>query len=641
MAQKEYALFDDRFLESFVGSSILGEPKVAIMELIANAWDAGATSVNIIWPRHDGEQFSISDNGHGMNEAQFNKRFRTYSYNRVREQGNYAEVPQENAEKVINRPAFGKNGKGRLAGFAFGDSYLVRTKREGKEINYKVFKDLTNTLAFQKVGNDKQSNGHGTDIIVENAVKPNLSDEQARKEIGMRFLTDPNFKVVLNGIEITFADIPEENIHTIDLNIEDVGEVRVTIIDVQATDKTTQQHGIAWHVKRRLVGECTWKGSGSEHLLDGRKSAAKRYIFIVEADCLEQAVSHDWTMFLPHDSKWKKASQVVYDKVKEYLLDLSKGQREEVFQSIEEANKRELKKLGIVSREKWEKFIKNVQEECPSIGTDDLEKLGELLITLENSDSKYSLINRLSMASAEELDNLSEILSKWEIDLAKIVLDEIEYRTTLLEKLQTKVLSHLTDEVQELQPLFQRGLWIFGPEYETIEYTSNQGMTSVIQQLFNSGHITGSRNRPDFAILPDSTVGLYSLPKYDDQGAEIGVDRLTIVELKKPGIPLGDEQKSQAWKYVSELMSKGLLKPYSTVMCFVLGSELKPNDSGQRTENDGKVKIQPLDYDTVIRRAKSRLLNLHDKIRKSPFLEDTRVRQYLLEKSEKDLFEVL
>lgn len=244
----------------------------------------------------------------------------------------------------------------------------------------------------------------------------------------------------------------------------------------------------------------------------------------------------------------------------------------------------------------------------------------------------------MANATPEELENLTELLSKWDIDVAKIVLDEIEYRTTLLEKLQSKVLSVLTDEVQDLQPLFRRGLWIFGPEYETIEYTSNQEMTAVIQELFGVKNIQGSRNRPDFAILPDSTVGLYCLPKYDEQGSEIEVDRLTIVELKKPGIPITDEQKSQAWKYISELFTKGLLRSDSLVQCFVLGSEINPNDAGLTTHKDGRVRIQPLDYDTVIRRAKSRLLNLYDKIKHSPFLEDTRVRMYMLEKSQKLLF---
>lgn len=638
MSQKQYALFDDRFLESFAGTSIMGDPKISIIELIANSWDSGATEVIIQWPENDGDVFSVKDNGHGMTESQFQKRFRTLAYNRVREQGATAEIPPDHKDKIAVRPTFGRNGKGRLAAFAFGEQYIVNTSRDGTEISYKVSKDLTHSLAFQKIGDGKPNSKHGTEIVINNALQTSISADDARKEIGMRFLTDPNFKVILNGIEISFADIPDEHIHEINVIVDGVGTIKILMIDVQATDKTTQQHGIAWHVKRRLVGECTWKGSGSEHLIDGRRAAAKRFIFIVQADVFEDAVTPDWTTFLQSDPKWKKASSAVYDTIRAHLLEYSKAQRDETFQSVQEANKTALTKMGIVPREKWEKFIKNVQEECPSISSDDLEKVGRLLANLENTESKYSLIHILANATDEELENLTDILSKWDIDLAKIVLDEIEYRTTLLEKLQSKVLSHITDEVQELQPLFHRGLWIFGPEYETIEYTSNQGMTAVIQELFGISREQGSRNRPDFAILPDGTVGLYGLSKYDDQGAEIGIDRLTIVELKKPGIAISDEQKSQAWKYVSELIKKGLIKPYTRVVCFVLGSEINPNDAELRTELNGRVQIQPLDYDTVVRRAKSRLLNLHEKIKASPFLQETRARMYLLEKSQKELF---
>jgi hypothetical protein len=109
---------------------------------------------------------------------------------------------------------------------------------------------------------------------------------------------------------------------------------------------------------------------------------------------------------------------------------------------------------------------------------------------------------------------------------------------------------------------------------------------------------------------------------------------MTIVELKKPGVAIGIEQKNQAWQYVKELLEKGLLKSYSSVTCFVLGSELDPHESDSRTEKNGTVRIIPLDYDTVIRRAKSRLLNLYEKIKNAPFLEDTRIRQYMIDKSQ-------
>jgi hypothetical protein len=122
---KQEALFSDRFLESFTGKSIMNDSKVAIIELIANAWDAGATKVSINWPISEGELFSIRDNGHGMTDLQFKSRFRTLAYDRVKELGEYALIPEDHKNLINKRPIFGRNGKGRLSGFAFGEIFNV------------------------------------------------------------------------------------------------------------------------------------------------------------------------------------------------------------------------------------------------------------------------------------------------------------------------------------------------------------------------------------------------------------------------------------------------------------------------------------------------------------------------------------
>jgi BMFP domain-containing protein YqiC len=635
MSSNQTSLFDDRFLESFTGKGIMSDSRIAITELIANSWDAGATKVEILWPIEDGDNFSICDNGHGMTEQQFNKRFRTLAYDRTKEQGGYAEVPSDLKTLISKRPTFGRNGKGRFSGFAFGEFFQAKTWRDSKQIHFKIFTDNTNIPGFKKLGEEIRES-HGTEIFVNNAIKPNTNFDQIKIEIGMRFITDPHFEVLINKEKITFLDIPEENIDFIEVEINGIGKIPITVIDIKSTDKTTQQHGIAWHVKNRLVGECTWKGSGNEHLLDGRRIAAKRFIFIIKADCLEDAVAPDWTSFYQTDEIYKKVFPKVQDKIKQYILNLNKEDRAEIFKDIEKQTLPILKNIGLVEREKWETFITNIQEECPSISQNDLEKVANLLAKLEETESKYNLIKILSSSTTEELENLNSVLAKWNINLAKVVLDEVAYRMKLVEKLQSRVISTLTDEVHDLQPLFHRGLWIFGPEYETIEYTSNVGMTKVIQDLFGKD-ILGSRQRPDFAILSDSSVGLYSFPKYDDRGGEIGIDRLTIVELKRPGVPIGSEEVNQSWKYVTELLNKGLIKSYSQVICFVLGSELVSFESERTTKMDGKVVIQPLDYDTVMRRAKSRLLNLYDKVKSAPYLEDTRIKEYLREKEQMEL----
>src|ERR1700753_277934 len=91
-------LFADRFLDRYAGS-IISDPAVAIVELVANAWDAYATRVDIQWPqRSEGVNFSIRDNGKGMTPDQFHRRWNTLDYNRLDEDGSKTAPPEELAD---------------------------------------------------------------------------------------------------------------------------------------------------------------------------------------------------------------------------------------------------------------------------------------------------------------------------------------------------------------------------------------------------------------------------------------------------------------------------------------------------------------------------------------------------------------
>ncbi|WP_144605542.1 ATP-binding protein [Algoriphagus algorifonticola] len=243
MEGKQTALFDERFLESFTGTGIVSEPKIAIIELIANSWDAGASKVEIKWPNESDNSFFIRDNGHGMSESEFDKRFRKLAYNRQRDQGIYAEIPRENSF-ISKRLAFGKNGKGRFAGFCFGPSFFVKTWKKNNEVTVKVFKGNEGEIFFQKIDSKEGVTGHGTMVYADNAKIPIISANLIKREIGMRFLTDPNFEVAIDGEKITFLDIPEKNIKEFILTVEGFGEVKLIAIDTLSTDKTTHQHGM-------------------------------------------------------------------------------------------------------------------------------------------------------------------------------------------------------------------------------------------------------------------------------------------------------------------------------------------------------------------------------------------------------------
>jgi hypothetical protein len=67
MSGEQGTLFDERFMGRYAGA-IMSDPTTALVELVANAWDAYATHVDIQWPDTDtGSRFHIVDNGKARN----------------------------------------------------------------------------------------------------------------------------------------------------------------------------------------------------------------------------------------------------------------------------------------------------------------------------------------------------------------------------------------------------------------------------------------------------------------------------------------------------------------------------------------------------------------------------------------------
>lgn len=617
--RKQEVLFDNRFLDRYAGP-IISDPAVAIVELVANAWDAYATRVDVIWPKRTEKiPFSIRDNGKGMTAGQFERRWKTLDYNRTVEEGQKSSPPEEMAE-APPRSAYGRNGKGRHAAFKFSNPYLVRTWRDGNEVTYEVARGVKWPFDVKKISSRIDVVGHGTEISATASEGTTLEADAAREIIGARFLADPNFAVSVNGTLVTFDDIPKHSIKTEKVLVLGYGHAEVIMIDTQKADRTTRQHGIAWRVNSRLVGTPGWVGFNDERILDGRTTEARRFQFIVVANFLENSISPDWSEFIADDPIWIATRDAVHSKIREHLSIFTAERRQEAKHFVREQLNTTVVRLAPVGRERWGQFVDEVIDTCPTISTEEVGKVAAILANLELTSSKYGLVAKLHELPPGDLDALNQLLDDWTLRLAKDALDEVQSRLKLIEDLDQKLRDKAMDEVGDLQPLFERSLWVFGPEFESLEFTSNRGMTMVIQELFGS-KLTGSRQRPDFVMLPDGSVGLYSRDAHDEGHDVSGVASLVIAEIKKPGVAIGSDQKGQAWRYVRELIEKGLITDATSVSCYVLGSHIHPSERRIRTEMDGRVKIIPMAYDTFVRRAEKRMLGLREKLKEVPFLK--------------------
>jgi Histidine kinase-, DNA gyrase B-, and HSP90-like ATPase len=629
--EQKTLLYDQRFLESYAGA-IITDPATAVVELVANCWDAYATEVKVTWPDvQSRRQFKIEDNGHGMTREEFQHIWRTIAYNRLSHGGNTTAPPFD--VQGSPRFVFGKNGKGRFASFCFATEYLVKSKKNGQEFVCRVHRTSTDPLVLEEISFKSEGViGHGTEIVGNGDIPPlMLHEEKVRELIGSRFLANPAFKVQLNGREITFSDIPDL-LSRSEVEVTGYGKAIILHIDAKKADKTTKQHGIAWWVQNRAVGECKWSRSDYERILDGRTSEAKRFTFIVQADYLNDynAVESDWAGFKEGNDAWEKTREAVQDRISQILSDSSKAERDDRRSAVIERIGNTINTLSPVSKDRVESFVNEVVDTCPNFGENEIVQLSSILAKLEQSKSRYGLLDLLHQCEPNDYDALHDILQEWTIGMAKLVLDEIQNRLKLIGELREKLKEVGVDEVHELQPLFERGLWMFGAQFESIEFTSNKGMTNVMKTIFKDEEAKGSRSRPDFVALPNSSVGFYARASYDENHDEDGVEHLVIIDLKTTGLALGSKEKDQVWKYVKELREKGYLKKYTRVDGFVLGDKIEPGENEPITHGE-EVKIAPLLYDTILIRAEKRLLNLHSKVKDAPFLLEQKeaIRKFL------------
>jgi hypothetical protein len=371
-------LFEEDFLRRTLGA-IANAPEVALTELVANAWDAGATEVKIVVPEDLNEYLTIEDDGTGMSEHAFRKKWMTLGSDRIKHQGGWAEFPHELSH--LKRPAYGRNGVGRHGMLCFASEYEVKTWRDMKFEDFLVEASSGKDpfrIAKHRTGRAK---GHGT--LLKARVTRNLPGaDRVAAIISARFLHDPQFNVSVNGKTIPLA----EHEGLIDQTVLTFGngcKAEAFFVDSTRSARTTQYQGVAFWVGGRLVGDPAW--TARNHVfLDGRTRIAKRYTVIVKTEDLFDDVLPDWTDF-------KKSSRVdaLFDVVGEYVQEvfrrLSADRVQETTESVIREHISEIRDLSSSAKMELQEFVSSVTKSQPTIPTESLSAAVRAVIDLEKT----------------------------------------------------------------------------------------------------------------------------------------------------------------------------------------------------------------------------------------------------------------
>ena len=200
--------FHGRIIDQ-LGSQTYQSPVASMAELVANAWDADATKVNIQLPDKiaDGAEITIEDNGIGLSFEECEDRYLNIGFCR---RGKKAVV-----HTAGGRVVFGRKGIGKFAGFGMAQIICVDTvsKATGEKTSFEMnLAEMTGDSYMEKGGvlnakrygpDEGMKKDHGTKITLKKlSLKKMISKSQFPQSIARRFLihqTADDFQIIIDG----------------------------------------------------------------------------------------------------------------------------------------------------------------------------------------------------------------------------------------------------------------------------------------------------------------------------------------------------------------------------------------------------------------------------------------------------------
>lgn len=616
MENKDYiqgSLFEEDFLIRTLGN-LANQPDIALTELIANAWDAGATEVDVFIPEECGEILTIKDNGTGLTSEEFRTRWMKLGYNRVKNQGKRVVFP---TGVDLKRYAYGRNGVGRHGLLCFNDEYNVITSKNAIESTFQITTKSGKEPFVIKKESHNEAKSHGTTLQV--IVQKNLpKSNEINDIISARFLHDPNFKITINR-EIINLETHSGLIKTIDFTFEKYN-FKINLIDTKKSRKNTLYQGIAIWQSGRLIGEPSWT-LGTNIVLDGRTQEAKKYSIVIQTKDLENYIREDWSGF-KNNKELNNIFLELSKKISEIFAEIAIENIEETKKNVKKLYKNEYNSLTPLAKYEFNEALEHIAKTNPSARQDSINLAMDTLINLENTRGGSELLIKLSNLKSEDIEGLNRLLDNWSVKDALTVLDEIDKRISVIESIRKLSSEKNVDELHVLHPLIANARWIFGPEFDSPEYSYNNQLQTTVKKVFgkkiDKNIFNNYMKRPDIVVMGNSTFSINCINEVDTDSEISNIKKVLIIELKRGGFKIGRKERDQAVGYVEDLMSCGTIIGTPYINAFVVGEsfseKIQPIQTIKNESGNEMGKVQVCLFSQIVDSSEKRLFNLRNKL---------------------------
>ncbi|HYJ85619.1 MAG TPA: ATP-binding protein [Pyrinomonadaceae bacterium] len=599
---------------------------VAIAELVANCWDAGANNVWITAPERgnysaEKSRIIITDDGEGMNADQVENEYLVVGRNRREDSRTVVgqqSAPSVNTEagsanrkssvvmqppalgKMLlreavseTRPVMGRKGIGKLAGFGLAKLMSVDSWKDGASVNIRmnidelklksgVAKDIVIPGVITPVLPSAKS-ATGTKIILQDLKHSTVLDlEKLREALARRFSRRVrgrmnifvNDESVGDPTIVTEYRMPASDEGLVTEKLSDGQEVHYRYAFSKNPIPSPELRGFTIYVRGKTAQappfyfqvESTASGQHATKYLTGE----------IEADFLDSGTDDESDLVstdrqeIDWDNdrvgpllEWGK--QVTRKLFREWS-DRNGDRMEEWILQDEELNSR-IEKLDAATRKQVKSFLRKLGN---------LETVKEPALELASSMVRayeyrhfIDVIDEIEAVAddPEALQTLLTHLADWNVLESRAILEIIKGRLSIVEKFGSLIVNDAPEtkssrSMDNLHDLLAGQPWLLNPEWQVL-YEER----SVTKQLREWGYQDESderkRERFDFLALT-------------------GNGQLVVIEIKRPGHPVSFEELSRLEGYRNRLSKAHSDDLY---MVMIYGGGLDGSVSSKTKEN--------------------------------------------------------
>ena len=568
-----------------LGGQAYQSPVASISELVANAWDADATRVDITLPEDKSGQITVTDNGVGMTLDECKDAYLNIGYDKRK--GNPA------ARTRKGRRIMGRKGIGKFAGFGIARINDIET------VSAKTGQKTTFVMDFDRLVSDEYiSSGekidagytepdpdmqkkHGTKVVLKKLrIGRNVSKTQFPGSLARRFLvhhTVEDFKVRVNGtpipqsmdtsaVEFSFPkDYPDKKRpdgleQDGEWGVENIGEnkIRWRVGFAKSPISDEDRQGITVFANGKLAQKAflfNLPGAPAGYHGTG-------YMFgQVIADFLED-LDVDVMSIERQRINWSLDSTMPLldwgrNRTKEILRlwgELKADQKYDRLKNKVSGFDERLSRLKPHERHTAEKVLQKLAS-VTLISDKNYEEMAGSILTAFERGRLYELWNAIANKTYTSNDELLEILIETDVVSALNVAEAVRTKLNALHELKDMVDQRCLEH--NLRDHISKHPWIIAPKWDM--FKREKGINSIVEQAADQSRLSDSQYKGRVDLVLSSG------------------ESLLVLEFMKPGLTLDFDHLQRCERYViniREHIKRKTASPHKYVTGYIVADNL-------------------------------------------------------------------